>query len=383
MSATGDLCRGPVSRRRFVAGAAAAAAGLALPGLSFAEEPLIVGFIYDGPKNDLGYNQAHVEGKRALAALPWVKAIDQANVSETVAAEDAMRDMIHEDGVKVLFATSYGYLDPYVFRVARESPNVQFFHCGGYYRAGIDPPNVGIYFGAIDEVEYLAGMTAGLVTRSGRLGFVAAKPIPQVLRNINSYIMGARSVRPSVKMQVIFTGDWVLPVREAEAASSLADEGADVLTGHTGSPRVIVQVAERRGIWATGYQFNQSVVAPHGFLTGAEWSWGVVYKRYVEMIHKGASVTNGTIPREVTGTLKDHFCRLSPFGPAVSPQMAGVVLGAQQDLLRGARAIYKGPIRNNRGEVVIPEGKTISVEDPWLNGMDWLNEGVEGDVNNL
>ena len=220
--------------------------------LMAAQAPLVLGFLYGGPKNDLGYNQAHFEGKESLIALPFVKAIDEANVTETIAAEEAMRDMIHQDGARAIFATSYGYLDPYVFRIARERPDVQFFHCGGSFRDGIDPPNIGIYFGFIDEVEYLAGMAAGLMTRTGRLGFVAAKPIPQVLRNINSFMLGARSVNPSVSMKVLLTGDWVLPVREAEAASSLADQGADVLTGHTGSPRVIVQVAERRGYMGHG-----------------------------------------------------------------------------------------------------------------------------------
>ena len=371
------------NRREFLAAATAAAAGLALPRSALAEAPLAVGFIYSGPKNDLGYNQAHFEGRMALKELPWVKVIDQGNVPETVAAEEAMRDMIHEDGVKAVFATSYGHLDPYVFRVARESPDVQFFHCGGYYIPGVHPPNIGVYFGAIDEVEYLAGMTAGLVTRTGRLGFVAAKPIPQVLRNINSYLLGARSVRPSATMKVIFTGDWVLPVREAEAASSLADEGADVLTGHTGSPRAIVQVAERRGIWATGFQFNQSVVAPRGFLTGAEWSWGVVYRQYAEWIRAGRSLAGGTLPHRVTGMLKDNFCRLSSFGPAVTPQMANHVLAAEQELLAGTRSVYTGPLRNNRGQLVISAGKTIRIEDPSLNGMNWLLEGIEGDINSL
>jgi simple sugar transport system substrate-binding protein len=344
---------------------------------------LVIGFIYGGPKNDLGYNQAHFEGKQSLRSLPFVKVIDQANVKETVAAEEAMRDMIHEDGARVIFATSYGHLDPYVYRVARESPDVQFFHCGGSFREGFDPSNLGMYFGFIDEVEYLAGVTAGLMTRSGLLGFVAAKPIPQVLRNINSYMLGARSVNPSITMKVVFTGDWVLPVREAEAASSLADQGADVLTGHTGSPRVVVQVAERRGIWATGYQFDQSVVAPHGFLTGAEWSWGVVYRQYAEMSQDGKSVMNGTIPRRMSGTLKDHFCRLSCFGPAVTPEIRSRVLAVQQELLNGSRNIYRGPLRNNRGSVVIPAGAVIPVRDRALDGMNWLLEGIQGDVTSL
>ena len=112
---------------------------------------------------------------------------------------------------------------------------------------------------------------------------------------------------------MVFTGDWVLPVREAEASSSLVDQGIDVLTGHTGSPRVIVQTAERRGVFGCGYQFNQSSMAPHGFLTGAEWAWGTVYLRIAELIHAGKSVTDGSIPRRLTGTLKDEFCKLSPF----------------------------------------------------------------------
>jgi basic membrane protein A len=345
-----------------------------------AQAPLAIGFVYNGPKNDLGYNQAHVEGKESLKALPYVRAFDEANVPETVAVEESMRDMIHQDGARVIFATSYGFLDPFVFRVARESPEVLFFHCGGSYHDGVDPRNVGIYFGFIDEVEYLAGMTAGLMTRTGRMGFVAAKPIPQVLRNINSFILGARSVNPSVTMRVVFTGDWVLPVREAEASSSLADQGVDVLTGHTGSPRVIVQVAERRGIFATGYQFNQSVLAPHGFLTGAEWAWEVVYRRYAELIHAGNSVANGTIPRRMAGTLKDEFCRLSPFGPAVTAKKREAIARAKQRLLDGSQVVYRGPLRDNAGKTVIPAGVTIRIEDPVLDQMNWLVEGVQGDV---
>ena len=374
------------TRREFIASltvAGTAAAFAQPPLLKGVEPPLVMGFLYGGPKNDLGYNQSHAEGKQRVMSLPFVKAIDESNITETVAVEESMRDMIHEDGARVIFATSYGYLDPFVLRVARESPDVQFFHCGGSYREGIDPPNIGIYFGFIDEVEYLAGLTAGLMTRTGRLGFVAAKPIPQVLRNINSFMLGARSVNPSVTMKVLFTGDWVLPLREAEAASSLADQGADVLTGHTGSPRVIVQVAERRGIWATGYQFDQSVVAPHRFLTGAEWSWGVVYRRYAQMIHEGKSVTNGTIPRRMTGTLKDQFCRLSPFGPAVTPAIRNKVAQVQEQLLNGSQAIYQGQLRDNRGRIVVPAGKTLSIEDRSLDGMNWLLEGIEGEVKYL
>ena len=364
-----------MNRREFI-GALSAAVVRPVP----VAAPIVMGFVYNGPKNDLGYNQAHVEGKQSLKDLPFVRALDEASVPETVAVEESMRDMIHQDAARAIFATSYGFLDPFVLRVARESPDVQFFHCGGAYREGTDPRNVGIYFGFIDEVEYLAGMTAGLMTRTGRMGFVAAKPIPQVLRNINSFMLGARSVNPSVTMQVVFTGDWVLPVREAEAASSLADKGVDVLTGHTGSPRVIVQVAERRGVWATGYQFNQSILAPKYFLTGAEWAWSVVYRRYAEMIYAGKSVANGSIPRRMAGTLKDEFCRLSPFGPAVTPQIREAVSRTRERLLNGSEAIYRGPLRSNNGRTVVPAGTTIGITDPALDQMNWFLEGIQGEV---
>jgi basic membrane protein A len=371
------------SRRRFLATAlgSAALASRAAGAGSPAQNPLVIGFIYNGPKNDLGYNQSHADGRLALKSLAFAQTMEESNVPETVAVEESMRDMIHQDGARAIMATSYGFLDPFVLRVARESPSVQFFHCGGSFREGVDPANVGIYFGFIDEVEFLAGMTAGLTTRTGRMGFVAAKPIPQVLRNINSFMLGARSVNPKVTMRVVFTGDWVLPVREAEASSSLVDQGVDVLTGHTGSPRVIVQIAERRGVFATGYQFNQQVLAPHGFLTGAEWVWGGVYQQYAKRIHEGKSLMNGGIPRRMSGTLKDGFCQLSPFGPAVTPAVREAIARTRARMLDGSLTVYQGPLRDNRGNIVVPAGTTIPIQDPALDSMNWLLEGIQGQVN--
>jgi basic membrane protein A and related proteins len=343
--------------------------------------PLVIGFIYNGPKNDLGYNQAHAEGRNALRALPWVKAVEEASVPETVAAEESMRDMIHQDHASVIFATSFGHFDPFTIDMARENPDVQFFHCGGLYNDGAHPRNLGIYFGFIDEVEYLSGMLAGMSTRTNKLGFIAAKPIPQVLRNINSFTLGARSVNPRAVTKVVFTGDWVLPVREAEAASSLADQGYDVLTGHTGSPRVIVQTAERRGVFACGYQFDQSSMAPRGFLTGAQWAWGTVYVRIAEMVHAGLSVANGTIPRRLTGTLKDQFCKMSPYGPSVSAQSRERIAAAKAAILNGSLDIYRGPIRDNQGTIRIPAGRKLKIEDVELDKMNYLVEGVDGRAN--
>ena len=170
-------------------------------------KPIVMGFIYVGPKDDYGYNQAHAEGKAGVSKLSWMKTVEEASIPETTAVEETMRNMIEEDGATVLFPTSFGYFDPHILKLAQEYPEVQFFHCGGRYEEGVHPKNVGSYFGYIDEAQYVAGIVAAHQSKTGKLGFIAAKPIPQVLRNINSFTLGARSVKPELTTKVIFTGD--------------------------------------------------------------------------------------------------------------------------------------------------------------------------------
>src|SRR5450432_4169228 len=217
-----------------------------------ATPPLTIGFIYVGPKSDYGYNQAHAQGAAVIAKLPGVKIREEEMVPETSAVQKTMESMINLDGATLLFPTSFGYFDPHILKEAKKYPNVTFLHCGGLYQEGKHPSNVGSYFGYIDEAEYVSGIIAGLTTKSNKLGFIAAKPIPQVLRNINSYTLGALSVNPKVTTSVIFTGDWSMPVKEAEASNTLMDQGADVLTCHVDSPKVVIQTAERRGIYCCG-----------------------------------------------------------------------------------------------------------------------------------
>src|SRR3954451_3958172 len=251
---------------------------------SSAADKVAMGFIYVGPKDDYGYNQAHSEGATGVQKLTWVKAVEEASVPETTSVQETMRNMINVDGATVLFPTSFGYFDPHILKVAKQNPKIQFLHCGGLYSEGKHPKNVGSYFGYIDEAVYISGIVAGLSTKSSKLGFIAAKPIPQVLRNINAFTLGARSVNPKATVQVIFTGDWAMPVKEAEAATSLINQGVDVLTCHVDSPKVIIQTAEKRGIFVTGYHADQAEIAPKGYLTGAEWDWTHVYGMYAKLI---------------------------------------------------------------------------------------------------
>ena len=344
-------------------------------------KPLVLGFIYVGAKDDYGYNQAHAEGAAGIAKLPGVKIVEQASVPETTEVQEAMRNMIEQDGVTVVFPTSFGYYDPHILKLAQDYPEVQFFHCGGRYEEGKHPKNVGSYYGYIDEAQYVAGIVAGLTSKTGKLGFIGAKPIPQVLRNINSFTLGARSVKPSITTQVVFTGDWSLPVKEAEAANSMADQGVDVLTSHVDSPKVIMETAEKRGIFSSGYHANQAKLAPKGYLTGAEWDWTSVYTSYIEMIRAGKTLMNGGIPHLVRGGFKEKFLTLSSYGSAVGEQAKKDADAAKAKFLDGSMVVYKGGLKDNSGKIVIPAGKDLKQQDGELEKMNWLAEGVVGKVN--
>ncbi|MGB3202895.1 MAG: BMP family ABC transporter substrate-binding protein [Nodosilinea sp.] len=344
------------------------------------DDALTAGFIYVGPKDDYGYNQAHAEGRASLDGMVGVKTSEEASVPETNAVQETIRSMIDLDGATAIFATSFGYFDPHVLALAQDFPDVQFFHCGGLYQEGVHPENVGSYFGYIDEAQYVSGVVAAHASNSKRLGFIAAKPIPQVLRNVNSFTLGARSIDPSVTTQVIFTGDWADPVREAEAANSMADQGVDVLTCHVDSPKVVIETAERRGIFASGYHANQAELAPQGYLTGAEWDWSNVYNNYITMMQEGKTLMNGGIPHLVRGGFKDGFLKLSPYGSAVSPEAQAAAEAAKAQLISGELVIYKGEIKDNQGKVAIAGGKELGQTAVELEQMNWLAEGVMGSV---
>ena len=352
-----------------VASSAAPAVAPATP------KPLVVGFVYVGPKGDYGYNQAHAEGAAAVAKLPGVKILEEENVPETVAVQKTMESMASLDGAKLIFPTSFGYFDPHILKMSEKLKDVTFLHCGGLYQEGKHPANVGSYFGYIDEAQYVAGVVAAMTSKTGKLGFIAAKPIPQVLRNINAFTLGARSANPKVTTTVVFTGDWSLPVKEAEAANSLIDQGVDVLTMHVDSPKVIVETAERRGILSSGYHANQAALAPKGYLTGAEWNWAKIYTDYVEWVR-----ADKPFPHLLRGGLKEGFVRLSPYGAPVAPETRAKADEALAALTAGTLVIFKGPIKDNTGKVVIADGVAQLQTDLELEKMSYLVEGVVGTI---
>jgi simple sugar transport system substrate-binding protein len=204
----------------------ATSASTATGGAASPDKPITVGFVYVGTKDDYGYNESHADGATAVKGMPGVKVIEDEGVKETKDCQDAMESMVNLQGASIIFATSFGYFDPHVLTVAPKYPNVSFLHAGGTYKDGM-PANIGTYFAYIDEMEYCCGIVAGMTTKSNKLGYVAAKPITPVLRDINAFEMGAKSVNPKATLTVIFTGDWFLPNEEANAVTNLADQGVD------------------------------------------------------------------------------------------------------------------------------------------------------------
>lgn len=364
------------SRRRHLAQLSA----LSLAGLSpwavrsaAAQKPITVGVIYVGPRDDFGYNQSQAAATAELKKMPGVKVVEEENVPETAAVTKTMTGMVKQDGATLLFPTSYGYFDPYLIGLAAKETDVRFSHCGGMWLEAKHPKNTGSYFGYIDECQYLNGVIAGHMSKSKKIGFIAAKPIPQVLRNINAFTMGARSVNPAITTTVIFTGEWSMPVKEAEATNSLADQGIDVFTMHVDSPKVVVETAAKRGKMVCGYHVSQAKLAPAAYLTGAEWNWSTAYKTAVDAAQAGKPH-----PNFLRGGLKEGYVKTSPYGAMVPEPARKMADDIKAKMIGGTFDIFAGGLKSNKGMVVVP--KTLKQNDPSLEGMNYLVEGVIGSV---
>lgn len=366
-----------LTRRKFLGTSAALAGGSAMGGVfgakaAFAQTPLTVGFIYVGPKDDFGYNQAHAEGAAAVKAMAGVTVLEEENVPESVDVQNTMESMVNFDGATLLFPTSFGYFNPHILELAPKLPNVRFQHCGGLWTPE-NPANIGSYFGYIGMGQYLNGVAAGHASVTKKIGFVAAKPIPQVINNINSFLLGARSVDPSITCQVIFTGEWSLAVKEAEATNALCDQGCDVITCHVDGPKVVCETAAGRGAFVCGYHADQTALAGDKYLTGAEWNWAGVYTGMIETVQSG-----GTIDNFVRGGLAENFIKMSPLGTAVSDAARAQFEATKAEIMKGGFAAYKGALKDNTGTERVAAGAALVETDVAIESIDWLVEGVLG-----
>ncbi|HSF06530.1 MAG TPA: BMP family ABC transporter substrate-binding protein [Methylomirabilota bacterium] len=365
-----------LTRRQMLEGSAATLAAAGLTGLQpwlaqAAAKPMTVGFVYVGPRNDYGWNQSHAVAAKKVAKLEGVKLIEQENVPETVEAEKVMESMIRQDGAGVVFATSFGYW-PSVLKLAPKHPGVLFTHIGALWKDG-DPKNTIGYRGYMEEPHYLCGVAAGHLSKSRKLGFIGSKPLYFIFNNANGFILGARSVNPAITCQVVITGDWNNPVREAEVTNSLIDQGVDVIVANVDSAKVVIENAERRGIMSCGYHTDVSELAPKGFLTGAEWNWAAG-AQFVK-----AWQTGGTYPNLLRGGFRQDMVAISPFGKAVPPEVRTKVQALRQAFVDDSLKLYKGPLKDNEGNVVLKDGQVIANDDNKFKlAVNFLVEGAIG-----
>jgi basic membrane protein A len=331
-------------------------------------EKVQAGFVYIGPVGDAGWTFAHDQGRKALEQLPFVT---RTSFVDSVPEDPAMvRDAIDRlvaDGANLIFTTSFGYMDPTIEAAARH-PNVVFMHCSGFKTA----PNAGTYFGREYEARYLAGMLAGGMTESNIIGYAAAFPIPEVIRGIDAFTLGARSVNPEAEVRVLWTSTWYSPGIERDTAERLLDFGADVLTMHQDSPAV-VQAAEQRGKHALGYHSDMSLFAPRATLASAVWDWAPLYQKIATDAHQGTWE-----PYKLWWGLDRGVVKLAGLNASLPDSLRARVLETEAALKSGKLRIFEGTIRDADGVVRVPSGKVMS--DAELLTIDFFVLGVKGDL---
>jgi basic membrane protein A len=335
-----------------------------LPSAMAAEKEIKVGFIYVSPIGDAGWSYAHDQGRLAIDALPGVTTSYVEAVAEGPDSERVMRNMARK-GYGLIFATSFGYMDS-MLKVAKEFPKTVFMHCSGFKTA----PNMGNYFGRMYQARYLSGMVAGAMTKSNVLGYVAAFPIPEVIRGINAFALGARAVNPKAQVRVVWTKSWYDPATEKEAAKSLLDVGADVIAQHQDSPGP-QEAAQEKGVYSIGYNSDMSTFAPKAHLTAPIWNWAPFYKQVVEQVRQGTWKSGS-----IRWGMKEGIVDLAPFGPMVPQKVRDTVLAKKAELKAGRDDIFSGPIQDQNGKVRIAAGQAAS--DAELEGMKYFVQGVIG-----
>ena len=331
-------------------------------------EPLKVAWVYIGPVGDAGWTFAHDQGRKAVEAEfgDKVKTTFVEKVPESADAERVLRDLASQ-GNKLIFTTSFGYMEPTI-KVAQEFPDVKFMHATGYKLA----PNVGVYDASFYQDAYISGMIAGAMTKTNTLGFVGSFPIPEVLRNINAFTLGAQSVNPKVKTRVVWVNTWFDPPKESEAAQSLINAGADVLLQNTDSSAVL-QTAEKAGKFAFGWDSDMSAVAPKAHLASNVVHWGPAYNKYVKEVMDGTWKSD----RIVWGT-KEGVNEVVKIADAVPEDLKKKIGEIKAGLKDGSFEVFKGPIADNTGKERL--AKDTNADQAWKDKIDFYVKGVDGKV---
>ena len=345
-------------------GLAISTAVAVMPGPAQAEGTK-VGFVYVGPVGDHGWTYRHDQGRKAVdkALGDKVKTTFVESVKEGPDAERVIQQLA-ASGHKIIFTTSFGFMNPTV-KVAKRNPGVYFEHATGYKRG----KNVSTYMARFYEGRYVAGVIAGKVSKTNTIGYVGSFPIPEVVRGINSFILGARSVNPAMKIKIVWVNSWYDPGKEGDAAKALIDQGADIITQHTDSPAPL-QVAQNRGVKGFGQASDMIAFAPKAQLTAIIDDWNGYYVARTKAALDGKWQSSDTWGGFDTGMVD-----MAPYTnmPAAVAALAQKTMDA---IKSGKLHPFTGPIRNQAGKEVVAKGARL--DDGKLLGMNWYVEGVEG-----
>ncbi|SCA56174.1 Purine-binding protein BAB2_0673 [Candidatus Terasakiella magnetica] len=356
--------------KKLLAGVLGAAA-MAFGAVTAQAEETKIGFVYVSPIGDAGYTYQHDLGRKAIEE----KFGDKIKVSfvESVAeGPDAERVIMNfaKNGYKAVFATSFGYMNP-TLKVAKRFPKMAFEHATGYKRS----KNMNTYLARFYESRYLTGLVAGAMTKSNVIGYVAAFPIPEVVRGINAFTRGIRAVNDKAEVRVIWTNSWFDPGKEREAADTLIGQKSDVLTMHADSPATI-QAAEDAGVYAIGYNSDFSKFGPKSHLTASITNWAPYYVKRVEEVLAGNWKGN----QDTWDGLNVDMVQVGPFHADVPKDVQERVMKAKADIIAGKLHPFGGPVKDNEGKERIAAGKTMS--DGEMLGFNWYVEGVVGKLPN-
>lgn len=328
--------------------------------------PFVAAFVYVGAASDAGWTHAHDVGRLAVESNfgGRVKTLFKENVPEGPQMSQVITQLVNQ-GANIIFSTSFGF-QPSVVAAAKQYPNVYFEQATG---TALDK-NLAEYFGAGEDGDYLSGMAAGAATSSGRIGFVAPYPIPEVIREIDAYTLGARAVNPNATVKVVWTNTWFAPATERQAAESLVGAGVDVLGDGQDSPTT-GQVAAAANLKWTGYDSDQTSFAPDAWLTATTYNWGPYYIKEVQ-----AAMNGSWRSQFYYGGIKDGFIVMAPFGKSVSSATAAAITAKQDAIKSGTFNPFTGPITKQDGSVGVPAGSTLTVDQKYA--LDWFVQGVIG-----
>ncbi len=332
-----------------------------MPAFALDRDEITVGFVYNAELNEEGWSFSHEIARRFLDNLPHVKTLFAAEVSPKE-AEKVMEDMVAK-GAKIVFATSFGFMEA-VGKLAKKYPDVYFMNTADFKIAD----DVTSYMGRMYQARYLAGIVAGSMSKDGKIGYVAAFPIAEVIRGINAFTLGVQTINPKAKVYVEWTKSWYDPAKEKAAAMILVEKGCDILAQHQDSSAT-QEVAEEVGIYSIGYHTNMASKAPNVHLTAPIWNWLPIYLNIID------KVKNDRWQHSANWYgIETNAVGLAPFNKKVPDEVRIAVEAARSRLMTEKNIVFSGPIKDQSGKVRVPKGKSLSDEE--LLTMDWLVEGV-------